>query len=633
MTKLHWYLPLGENLSAALAHGEAFDSDRLCRHQAAALHYVLALTNAPAWSALALQRTFAKLHDGYTDALKAQLADSYTQSLLAEGLAQAAGRGIGLMDDDLIAKHPFLRNGKWDFDFAQRYQKTLRAIRFTHTRNKVIIHTSDHQLRVIQNIGANADESIEVQAHAGTGKTFVLKEVLALMPAGQCLLLADVSPKLEAVRKRFGDDVKTATFKQLAEYLLTAGNPLRKARLVAESRVHLDYAAVAELAGLGPIGNRNERQVAALCWKIIAAFCASADAEITLAHLPKNQLNWLSPHQRQLAILASQRLWFKMTVPETKSPLLPVRGYHRIKQMTLARLNVCDCIKTIIIDEGHDLSEAMVNYLNQLPQNVITLGDQYQNLDGRHVPPHAAIRYREMAISLRCGPSVVDSVNALIELFPDAGTQPFQADKSKQMAVREYRANGFPSEPAVILVADEWGLFDWLIRSRDMAKGAAVIDWDRSCELFLEGCLDLFLDDQPAAHGKIARFQTWAHLRETLVWNDAFLRVEQWLERVGTKYGVSGLYRRAELEEFAGQRPMRPLLATVFTAKNYELPNMALSEDLYYFAHLMGKTALSRKLALLYTAITRASAVVHFPDTHQARMDCIAKAATDSYRH
>jgi hypothetical protein len=56
---------------------------------------------------------------------------------------------------------------------------------------------------------------------------------------------------------------------------------------------------------------------------------------------------------------------------------------------------------------------------------------------------------------------------------------------------------------------------------------------------------------------------------------------------------------------------------------------MALSEDLYYFAHLKGKRALSSKLALLYTAITRTCGKIQFPDTHQERMRSLV-AATGS---
>ncbi|MGY4495167.1 hypothetical protein [Pseudomonas sp. TE3610] len=617
-----WYLPLSEPLAGALLNDAPLDVADLCRYQTAAILYLLHLPKLPANSAVAMQQAFARLLERPTATLKTFLAEGFEPAAFAKGLAHARAIGIELLDADTVKRHPFVHpQGTWDFDFAQRHRASHGPLQHAYPRpGGLIIRLSDHQLRLVQNIRANLEDSIEAQAHAGTGKTFVLEQVLELMPKGQCLLLADAQPKLQAVSKRFGDQVSTSTFRQLAEHLLARGNQLLKARMLASSRLPVHYAALAEQANLGPIGRRTPTQVAALCWSIIARFCATPDTSITVAHLPAEQLLWIAPAERQLLALMAEKLWFKIKTLNVDAPLLPSRGYHRIKQMMLHNLFIPEPIKMIIIDEGQDLSPAIVDFLNRSPQSVITLGDQFQNLDGRYVPHHASIRHREMAMSLRCGPSLVDYVNDLIEIFPHASTLPFTADKTKQTVVAHYPATTFPAEPCVILVADEWGLFDWLIRSRDEARGAAVIDWEWRLEGFMEGCLNLCLYDQPASHGLIARYANWAQLREVMAWNEAFLRVEHWLQTVGGRFGVSGLYRRAELAEFSWDTPMRPLLATVYTAKNFELPHMALSEDLYYFANLKGKRALSKKLALLYTAITRASGKIHFPDTHQERM-------------
>lgn len=172
------------------------------------------------------------------------------------------------------------------------------------------------------------------------------------------------------------------------------------------------------------------------------------------------------------------------------------------------------------------------------------------------------------------------------------------------------------------------GGVDWLVRSRKMSKGAAVIDWDEKFELFLDDCLNLFMRNEKPRHGAIARYRTWDQLHEDMKWNDAFLRVEKWLGTVGVNFGVSGIYKRAGIDELSNKTPARPLLATVFTVKNFEFSRMAISEDLYYSPDLQGKRLLSKKLALLYTAITRASGKVYFPDTHREWMACITHAAS-----
>ncbi|WP_455922892.1 hypothetical protein [Pseudomonas putida] len=617
-----WYLPLSEPLAESLRQDAPLDVATLCRYQTAAILYLLHLPKLPPKPADAMQQAFARLLAHPTATLKTFLAEGYETAAFNQGLSHAQAIHIELMDPTTLERQAYINHqGSWDFEFAQRHRLARSPLQHTYERpGGVIIRLSDHQLRLVHNIRANLEDSIEAQAHAGTGKTFVLEQVLELMPKGQCLFLANVDPKLVAVRKRFGDQVTTSTFKQLAEHLLAGGNQLLKARMLAASRLPLHYAALAEQTGLGAIGRRNAAQVAALCWRIIAKFCETPDTRISLDHLPTEQAVWIAPAERQLLALMAEKLWFRLKTLNIDAPMLPIRGYHRIKQVALQGLFVPETLRTIIIDEGQDLSPAMVDFLNRSPQSVITLGDQFQNLDGRYVAHHASIRHREMAVSLRCGLSLVDYVNDLIELYPQADTLPFTADKTRQTVVTRYRADAFPDEPCVILVADEWGLFDWLIRSRDQGRGAAVIDWDHSLEAFMEACLNLCLYDQPAPHGPIARYSTWAQLRDVMAWNEAFKRVEHWLQTVGQRYGVSGLYRHAQLAEFASAAPQRPLLAKVYTAKNFELPHMALSEDLYYFAHLKGRRALSKKLATLYTAITRACGKVHFPDTHQERM-------------
>ena len=208
-----------------------------------------------------------------------------------------------------------------------------------------------------------------------------------------------------------------------------------------------------------------------------------------------------------------------------------------MKQMALAGFHLPESIDTVIVDEGHDLTGPMVDILDRSPQTVITLGDQFQNLQGRYKPHNAMIRHREMAVSLRAGPALVDYINPLLAEFPGANALPFVADKAKDTVIAEYPADAFPSEPSVILVADEWGIFDWLIRNRELSQGAAVVDWTETFESFLEGCLGLFMHDTRPRHEAIARFRNWEQLRGVMAWNEAFLRVERWLGNVGTKFG------------------------------------------------------------------------------------------------
>jgi hypothetical protein len=628
-----WFIPLSDTLGKVLAHGATPDSARLTRYELAAILFTLQLSKPlkrPLPSPLEMERRFAAILGVPTDQLRAALAEAYDQAAFVAGLAQAIELRIGLVDKKAISEHTFIQpDGNWDFGFANRYRENYGAVRHEHVRpGGAVVRLSDHQLRLIHNIRANLEDSIETQAHAGTGKTFVLDEVMALMPDRRFIFMADAEPKLKAIRARFSrEKMHTATFKRLAETLLSRGNELLQNKMEAESRLPLSYSQLAQQVGLSPIGNRSSSQVAALCWSMIFKFCMTKDRIISTRHIPMDQIRWLSMADQALIATVAGKLWNQLTQLDLNAPSLPARGYHRIKQMSLENLHIPEKFDTVLIDESHDLSAPMVEVLDRSPQTVISLGDQFQNLEGQYVQHNAIIRHREMATSLRAGPALVDYINPLLEIFPGAATSPFMADKAKEMAVTYYSADAFPPKPAIILVADNWGIFDWLLRSRQMGASAAVIDWNVDVELFLENCLNLFMNNSKPSHGAIARYRSWDHLHEDMKWNPAFLRVEQWLGLVGIKIGVSGLYKRASHAEFANNLPLRPLLATVFAVKNFEFKRMAISEDLYYAPDLLGKRRLSKKLALLYTAITRASAEVYFPDTHQVWMDEITRAA------
>ncbi|WP_421523377.1 hypothetical protein [Pseudomonas yamanorum] len=633
MTIPTWFIPLSETLSASLACGAIPDSVRLTRYEVAAILYILQLSRPlkpPVRSSIEMERKFAAFLGVPTDQLRSALADAYDKTAFIAGLAQAKELGIGLVDKETVAKHEFIRpEGSWDFDFAKRYLEKYGAIKFEYVRpSGVVTKLSDHQLRLIHNIRANQQDSIEAQAHAGTGKTFVLDEIVAMMPDRKFIFLADVDLKLNVIRARFSRErVETSTFRDLAQRLLSKGNKKLQNKMFNESRLNWSYSELAERVGFSSIGNLSASQAATLCWAVVYKFCMSKDLYVSSRHIPRPYLRWLQLTDQEVVASAAAKLWYKLTQLELEAPSIPVRGYHRIKQIALAGFCIPEAYDTVLVDEGHDLTAPMVELLDRSPQTVISLGDQYQNLEGRYIPHHAMIRHREMATSLRAGLSLVGYINPLLEIFPGGSAQPFLADKVKETVVEEYPANSFPPEPTVILVSDDWGSFDWLVRSREMNQGAALVDWDNKFELFLEDCLDLFIHNEKPKHGAIARYRTWEQLREDMKWNDAFLRVEKWIGTVGVKFGVSGLYKKAHTDELVSKTLARPLLATVFAVKNYEFSRMAISEDLYYSPEIKGRNMLSKKLALLYTAITRSSGKIYFPDTNREWFSIISKAA------
>ncbi|OBY88836.1 hypothetical protein A6723_000030 [Pseudomonas sp. AU11447] len=625
-----WYLPLSEEFGKALVCGVPLDSEQPCRYEMAAIIYLLQLPKLMKRpeSPLEMERIFARLLAHPSDLLASVLAKSYSRDAFAAGLLIAPTVGIGLIDQDAVTLRQYAHSdGSWNFDFARAYGRPSRATKHDHIRSDgKVIHLSDPQHRLIETIRANPDDSIETQAYAGSGKTFVLKEIGSILHDKKCLFLADVESKLWPVINQFSQQkIRALTFFKLAILMLSRGNRLLEEKIKAAANRRFSDESVAERLNISSLGNMSGQQIVRALRPAINKFCLSSDTDISARHLPLPLLASLSPAQQQLLVALANQLWSAMIDLERQDLAIPVTGWHRLKQIALMGLHIPASCQVVIIDEGHDLISPLIEILDRSPQVVITLGDQFQNLQGRYVSHAAKIRHREMTLSLRAGPQIADYLNPLIDTYPDARVEPFIGNVEKETLTAEYPAEQFPPEPSAILVADEWGVFDWLIRNRYLGAGAAVA---RSVDLgtFMEDCLSLYTGLATPQHTKLAGYRSWGELRTGMVWNHAFLRVEEWLEKVGTKFGVSGLYNGADLDELGGGVPNRHLIVTVASAKNFELPRVAISEDLYYFEDLRGKREMSRKLALLYTAITRCSGKIFFPSTHPDWINCVMQS-------
>ena len=631
MTKPIWYIPLTEEFGTALAAGTPLDLEKLCRYEMAAILYLLQLpklTERPK-PPLEMERIFAQLlaHPSDRLALASVLAESYSQAAFTAGLLIAPAVGIGLIDQRAVTLRQYVHpDGSWNFDFAKAYDRPSRVMKYDHSlRGGQIIRLIDPQHRLIETIRKNLGDSIDAQAYAGSGKTFLLKEIFSILPGRKCLFLADTESKLWPVKKQFSHKIQTLTFFALASQILSDGNAVLEAKIEAAANRRFSDESIVERLNISSLGNLSGRQIVRVLSPAIDRFCRSNDKEITAKHLPANLLALLSPAQQQLLVALANHLWSAMIDLDRQDLAIPVYGRHRLKQIALMGLHIPNSYQVVIIDEGHDLIRPLVEILDQSQRMVITLGDQLQNLQGSPVSHAASIRHREMTLSLRAGPQLTDYLNPLIEAYPDARIEPMKGNVEKETVIAEYRAEEFPPEPSVILVSDEWGVFDWLIRNRQQGKGAAVAS-SKEFGSFLKDCLGLYTGLAAPQHKKLVGYRTWADLRARMTWNDAFLRVESWLEKVGTKFGVSGLYNGATLSELGNGIPIRHLIVTVASAKNFELPRVAISEDIYYFSDLRGKHEMSRKLALLYTAITRCSGKIFFPSTHNDWIKCILQS-------
>jgi len=308
---------------------------------------------------------------------------------------------------------------------------------------------------------------------------------------------------------------------------------------------------------------------------------------------------------RAVLIEFAQVLWEQTTEPSDPKYELPIRGYHRIKHMTLIRDAVIDPGFThIIVDEAHDLSRALADFLDRCSQPVITLGDAFQRLDGKWFSRAGNLRKREISHSLRAGRQIETVINPLIDKHPVLKLASLEGNSDMETKITLYDKAEIPNGPATILVESEWGLFEWFQRLGFAgAKFSLMPGAVNTFRRFILDCIDLYHDGVRPQHSTLFRYRTWDDLSASMsASNGSFQRVEQMLSKGyrSTDFEASML----QLDE-TGEAPI--LLGRVEDARNAEIDVVMLAPDLLGTSVRPGdRLAVSKAFAALYTGGTRA---------------------------
>ncbi|MBD1601902.1 AAA family ATPase [Pseudomonas typographi] len=618
MTAPAWYLPLSDALATALAQGAALAEQRLSRCETAAVLFLqhLPTLNLQRPAPLMLQRHFAGLLRQPPSQLERTLAVFFDAGAFGHGLMVSGGCAIGLMDQASVDRQAYLlADGSWDFDYAARFAERETPLRHTFTSpTGVRVRVSDHQNRLLQTLQANPGDSVQAQAHAGTGKTHLLAAILDHLGAGRCLFLADTEAKLAPIRRRF-PQAATSTFLALAAASVERSLGWAFAPYRSRPEYSMTTADVAQALALPEVYPYSPAQVAAICRGTVVKFCASSHGLLDLAHIPK-AYQWLEEPARLLLVHHARRLWDALFQPPQAGVTLPIRSAHWIKRMALAREVIDERYSHVLIDEGHDLTAPMVQILDRSPQAVITLGDRYQNLAGVTVSHAATIRHRDMRLSLRAGTALQDLVNPLIDAYPGSLDLPFEGDRTRHTQVCPYPALGIPQRPTLILVKDHWGLWQWVTRLAHAGIHCQVVASGPDELLSLvPDAGRLFRSDVRSNRPELARYRSWDQLRRAKAADPSFARIEQWLAGQHDHRHLKPWYSLLAPAQLASSEGYR--VALVRDVRNFEFPSLALADDLYAGGPLHSDRELPRQLALLYTAMTRVRDELFLPANHE----------------
>ncbi|HGN3297123.1 TPA: AAA family ATPase [Pseudomonas aeruginosa] len=618
MNKTVLYLPLLQSQAEALKDLETPIADLLLQWGVDQLASVVFIQNIPSLSGKPkregmLERALADLIALGVDLSKSKSAGDFAQIVVGrfnrtyfeQGLSLLHVMGVGFLDEETIESNQHLTpEGYWDRKFTGRYSETINPLKYEFASSSASFRLTEQQARIFRVLQAEPDESMHIEGRAGTGKTHLIARLVESLASSKLLLLAFTAVQLNALMERLGPlspSLKGMTFGDLANHVLGSYPGYRRPGKRGFPRHQVSPREVATRLGFQSIGKFSPAQVASICAQTVAAFCQTTDHEVGPQHIPRRII--LGAVDKSVLSQYAHELWRQTIEPTDPLYDLPVRGYHRIKHMTLVCEPYVDGDYThIIVDEAHDLPRPLAEFLDRSNKPVITLGDVFQKLDGNYFDRSRIIRKQEINRSIRAGRQIEAVINPLIEKHPLLSTGAIEGNASFDTKITYYDRPDIPSGKVTILVDSEWGLFEWFQRlGHAGAKFSILPGAINAFRLFVTECIALYHKGTRPTHSALYRYASWGALQSEMVKNASFQRIDRMLSQ---NYQTEDFEKALQQLDLSGGAPLK--LGRVMDARNSEIDSVMLAPDLLGEVATGDRVSASMAFAALYTAGTRA---------------------------
>lgn len=379
------------------------------------------------------------------------------------GFPLLADFGIVLLDDDAIDRRGYLTvEGNWDSGFRERQRARLMdsrvQVEMPNAETRIL---TTEQSRIYREVKAQDDDHMHVQGYAGTGKSSLIRSLLIMFgtTAARILVLAERQRQLDALlagthhmgyanAKRFG-----ALAYDLAPQDLT-DRVHRHMRQKDFSRATMPDEDLVRHLGIRASSRFSPREIVKAVRGTVRSFCYSGDDEFDADHIPDWYASSFDKETRQVVLHHAAELWKATLSPPSREFRPPVRDYHRVKWAAINRWQIPRHYSHVLIDECHDLPKPMLQILDCSPQAVISLGDEYQNLQGRSQQRSNNIRQRIVTHSVRSGRQIESVVNSIIAVHPGKTKEAFHGNRLNKIEIEHYDKPRTPYQPAAILVDD-----------------------------------------------------------------------------------------------------------------------------------------------------------------------------------
>lgn len=623
-----FFLPLYRTVAQRLSEGELpeFFNSATVPQLAAVLFIQNAEKLAQQQAALAaMERQFAQIISAgnqanlrMPQAFQTLVAERFSAEQYATGLSHLAAIKVSLLADEhpAAAERYLDAEGEWLFTFSREYQKEVMPLQKVYfAEYQAELSVTDPQGRALREFLAAPDESFNVQGYAGSGKTHLISRFTELLEPQRTLLLAQTFGQLQALKSRAGEHFPAMTFGQAVAQVLDSNLLANSWRLKDKSRAQqtwqVSHAQVVQWLDLPAIAYLSAEQVASICVRTVASFCNSTADSIDVMHLPAGIANNLVPVDIAVFLETVRRYWSELIQPSEPHIRLPIRGYHRIKLMSLTDEVLDTRYSHIIVDEGHDIPTPMLQILDRSPQAVITLSDELQHLNGMAAARHHVIRQRNITQSVRLGKQVEHVINPLIQAHPGVTKELFSGRADQYTHLQHYSGWQIPQQATTVIVADEFDLFAWFQR---LTHAGVSFKLARSTfkdfMVFAQDCIELYLQGTRPRHGLIFRYASWDALAAAMSNNPSFEAIARMLEK-----GYSLADFQTAVDRHMRKGGGKIILARVSDSKNMEFSSVYLSRDLLVkpISH-DNQDSRARLFSSLYTACTRAQHELIVPD-------------------
>lgn len=529
---------------------------------------------------------------------------------IVEGYQLLSDFKIALLDDEALRWRGFLTpEGNWDHAFCDRHRQRLTDVlqRVELPSGNRGVLTSE-QGRIFCELRAQADDHMHVQGYAGTGKSYLIRSCLSMLQSAgaMILVLAERQGQLKALVSGLEgmEYVHPRTFEKLADEIIPRDltDPMfLRMRRTNYSRAHMPHEDVASHLGIQPLGEFSRSQLAEAVQSTVRSFCFSEDAEIRSSHIPERYASTFDPMVTQVVLHHATEFWSSVLSPLPRGFRPVVRGYHRIKWAALKRWKIPERYTHILIDECHNLSKPFIQILDESRQAVISLGDEYQNLQGRAYQRSNIVRQRAVTQSVRSGELIEGIVNPIIAAHPGRTKVQFQGNAANRTEILYYDKATIPDQPAVIFVSDTWGLFEWSQRLAFENRDIELLSSRGGLDMFVNDCIELYERGTRPRHGELFRFGTWEALASRYGNRQGFLHIDRMLQKGYT-------YRDwlKTSSRFVERNERGYSLGVIEDLRNREFDTVMLAPDVVDSVWDVKRATFAAAGSSVYVAVTRA---------------------------